>query len=372
MELLENEWDKAPYLCKLIETLSFISSTLEQYDKCDIFYSWENETPEEIQGVESALRNYEFLTILIENAEELAAMFPDKELSKKTTALLHAIVEKLYHTDLDAEHAVKRNENKKAINLIKEAFKRVYLSINTNLSILIGEIAVFTKEYVNNKQSTAGEVRDPASKIELRFERDRVLLSRMKTLEDFVWKLDGVLCRWTIFGNKKDREEAKDATGRMLEVIRDRISLHRQFFLEKTGIELPMTPSDYVGVRDWMASANLALVKVDTRETPKVDTGQENAKIEDKTPSEEPAETEQEIKPVEEPLQPLTQKAKLIYEKLNTLQPYEAMTLPKIQDWLYSTHRIDLDEGTWKNIRKELIPYGLKNRPRVGYDIEKK
>ncbi|MGA2091847.1 MAG: hypothetical protein ABSH16_00370 [Sedimentisphaerales bacterium] len=71
-------------------------------------------------------------------------------------------------------------------------------------------------------------------------------------------------------------------------------------------------------------------------------------------------------------LQPLTKKARLIYEKLCALQPHEAMTLPDIQTWLYDEHKINLDEGTWKDIRKELIPYGLKNRPRVGYYIEKK
>ena len=71
-------------------------------------------------------------------------------------------------------------------------------------------------------------------------------------------------------------------------------------------------------------------------------------------------------------LQPLTKKAGLIYKKLCALQPHEAMTLPDIQTWLYNKHKIDLDEGTWKDIRKELIPYGLKNRPRVGYYIEKK
>jgi len=71
-------------------------------------------------------------------------------------------------------------------------------------------------------------------------------------------------------------------------------------------------------------------------------------------------------------LQPLTKKARLIYDKLNTLQPYVAMTLPEIQDWLYKEHKINLDEGTWRDIRKELIPYGLNNRPRVGYYIEKK
>jgi hypothetical protein len=71
-------------------------------------------------------------------------------------------------------------------------------------------------------------------------------------------------------------------------------------------------------------------------------------------------------------MRPLTRKARLIYDKLYALKPQEAMTMPEIQDWIYNEHSINLDEGTWKDIRKELIPYGLKNRPRVGYYIEKK
>lgn len=69
--------------------------------------------------------------------------------------------------------------------------------------------------------------------------------------------------------------------------------------------------------------------------------------------------------------QPLTKKARLIYDKLCALQPHEAMTLPEIQEWLYAEHRINLDEGTWKNIRKELLPYGLKNTRRIGYFLQK-
>ena len=73
-----------------------------------------------------------------------------------------------------------------------------------------------------------------------------------------------------------------------------------------------------------------------------------------------------------EQTQPLPKKARLIYEKLNTLQPHEAMTLPEIQNWFENEHHINLDEGTWKDIRRELMFYGLKNRAKVGYYIEKK
>jgi hypothetical protein len=69
---------------------------------------------------------------------------------------------------------------------------------------------------------------------------------------------------------------------------------------------------------------------------------------------------------------PLTQKAGLIYEKLQSLPEHKGMTLPEIQNWLYDEHEINLDEGTWKTIRRELIPYDLKNAKRIGYYIGKK
>lgn len=102
----------------------------------------------------------------------------------------------------------------------------------------------------------------------LQFERDRKMLSDTESFEDFLEKLDVVVCRWTIFRNEKDRTAAKEAAGRMLEIIRREISLQRLYFMEKTGVELPMTPSDYTGVFDWMASANLALVKAGTKTKP--------------------------------------------------------------------------------------------------------
>ncbi len=70
-------------------------------------------------------------------------------------------------------------------------------------------------------------------------------------------------------------------------------------------------------------------------------------------------------------IEPLPKKDRLIYEKLKNLKPHEAMTLPEIQDWLYNNHKKNLDEGTWKEIRKRLKPYGLKNKPRIGYFIQK-
>ena len=71
--------------------------------------------------------------------------------------------------------------------------------------------------------------------------------------------------------------------------------------------------------------------------------------------------------------EPLTKKAGLIYEKLKSLQEHEAMTLPEIQNWLWDEHHIRLDEGEWgQRTKKELKPYGLENRPRVGFYIREK
>lgn len=67
--------------------------------------------------------------------------------------------------------------------------------------------------------------------------------------------------------------------------------------------------------------------------------------------------------------QPMSERAAMIFEKLRSLEPHQAMTLPKVQKWYEEKTKKNLDEGTWKKIRKELLPYGLKNRPRAGYYI---
>jgi len=67
--------------------------------------------------------------------------------------------------------------------------------------------------------------------------------------------------------------------------------------------------------------------------------------------------------------EPLSERATMIYEKLRSLESHQAMTLPKIQEWYENETGKNLDEGTWKKIRKELLAYGLMNRPRAGYYI---
>ena len=70
-------------------------------------------------------------------------------------------------------------------------------------------------------------------------------------------------------------------------------------------------------------------------------------------------------------LEPLSPKARLIYEKLLGLKQSEAMTTPEILDWLSREHQKDIDEGTFGKLLKEIKPYGLKNKPRIGYYIQK-
>ncbi|TKJ32306.1 MAG: hypothetical protein CEE38_23400 [Planctomycetes bacterium B3_Pla] len=67
---------------------------------------------------------------------------------------------------------------------------------------------------------------------------------------------------------------------------------------------------------------------------------------------------------------PLSPKAKLIYEKLLSLEEHEAMKTDEILDWLASEHRIYLDEGTLRKHLKEIKSYGLNNKPRIGYYIQ--
>lgn len=70
--------------------------------------------------------------------------------------------------------------------------------------------------------------------------------------------------------------------------------------------------------------------------------------------------------------QPLSLGAARIFEKLCTLKTHEAMTGPAIQRWYEDETRTNLDEGTWKRWRLELLAWGMKNRPKVGYYIEQK
>ncbi len=85
------------------------------------------------------------------------------------------------------------------------------------------------------------------------------------------------------------------------------------------------------------------------------------------------------IRAIEEDLspKPLTSKAQAVYELLKTLPPGRAMTGPEILERLDYKEpdpkkRVRMDDGTFKRVCKELRPYGLSNRPRVGYYLKEK
>jgi len=66
--------------------------------------------------------------------------------------------------------------------------------------------------------------------------------------------------------------------------------------------------------------------------------------------------------------EPLTEKAKLVYEKLKGLQKHEAMTGPAILNWFSAEHDLEIDSATLRSsYLKPLKAYGLKNKPKVGY-----
>ncbi len=70
--------------------------------------------------------------------------------------------------------------------------------------------------------------------------------------------------------------------------------------------------------------------------------------------------------------EPLAERQRLIYEKLESLHPHEAMTGPQLLDWLSQKHDIELDEKTFRRYMKLLKEkYGVKNKPRTGYYLPK-
>lgn len=67
---------------------------------------------------------------------------------------------------------------------------------------------------------------------------------------------------------------------------------------------------------------------------------------------------------------PLPKAPRLLYEKLKSLKPHEAMTTDEILDWLSNKHEKHISESTlYKTYLKPLKPYGLKNKPKTGYYI---
>ena len=70
-------------------------------------------------------------------------------------------------------------------------------------------------------------------------------------------------------------------------------------------------------------------------------------------------------------LKPLSEKAVAVLELLKTLPEHRGMTGPKILETL-DAKSIYIDQSTLtKNIIPELRHYGVKNKPRIGYYIER-
>ncbi len=71
---------------------------------------------------------------------------------------------------------------------------------------------------------------------------------------------------------------------------------------------------------------------------------------------------------VKEPVSPL---ARIIFDKLNSLRPLDAMTTEQLLDWLSKMHNKTIDDKTLRLALTELEPYGKANKPRTGYYIKK-
>lgn len=67
---------------------------------------------------------------------------------------------------------------------------------------------------------------------------------------------------------------------------------------------------------------------------------------------------------------PVPPRAGLILEKLRSLPLHQAMTTPQLLDWLSRSKEIEIDEKTLRVYLKELEPYGVRNRPKVGFYVD--
>jgi len=69
---------------------------------------------------------------------------------------------------------------------------------------------------------------------------------------------------------------------------------------------------------------------------------------------------------------PLGKRAAMLYEYLRSLPEHEAKTTPELLEWWSQTTGREIDEGALRDVLEELKPYGLKNKPRVGFYIDRK
>lgn len=69
------------------------------------------------------------------------------------------------------------------------------------------------------------------------------------------------------------------------------------------------------------------------------------------------------------PKPPLGKVATLLYEKLKSLPEHKAMNTPELSQWLADEHKHLMDDATLRNHLKQLEPYGIQNKTRIGYYI---
>jgi len=67
--------------------------------------------------------------------------------------------------------------------------------------------------------------------------------------------------------------------------------------------------------------------------------------------------------------EPVSELAGLILDKLRTLQEHQGMNTNALLDWLGEEHSTYISDGTLRKHIKELYPYGLKNKPKIGYYV---
>lgn len=69
---------------------------------------------------------------------------------------------------------------------------------------------------------------------------------------------------------------------------------------------------------------------------------------------------------------PLSKNAEIVYNILTALPSHKALTAPEILDEVANRHKKYWDEKElYDRIFPQLKPWGLTNKPRVGYRIEK-
>jgi hypothetical protein len=65
---------------------------------------------------------------------------------------------------------------------------------------------------------------------------------------------------------------------------------------------------------------------------------------------------------------PLSERARLFYDKLASLKPQEALTLPRLLNGLPAS----ISEAVfYRDLKPELEAWGMRNKPKVGYYLER-